>query len=113
MHAYSLLFFSLTSPLTSSLPFSPPPLFPTPCTAVPQVSQLLQYAPLKRLNATQAMTHSFFDELRDPNTKLPNGEGKGQGASLVRNTTGDQYIIDLWVSPVVSRGLENHACCCL
>ncbi len=41
--------------------------------ATPQVSKLLQYAPQKRYNAYQAMTHPFFDELRDPNTRLPNG----------------------------------------
>lgn len=41
---------------------------------VPQVSRLLQYAPQKRFNAHQAMTHPFFDELRDPATVLPNGK---------------------------------------
>eukprot|EP00201_Polytomella_parva_P008911 CAMPEP_0175058000 /NCGR_PEP_ID=MMETSP0052_2-20121109/11589_1 /TAXON_ID=51329 ORGANISM="Polytomella parva, Strain SAG 63-3" /NCGR_SAMPLE_ID=MMETSP0052_2 /ASSEMBLY_ACC=CAM_ASM_000194 /LENGTH=415 /DNA_ID=CAMNT_0016323301 /DNA_START=287 /DNA_END=1534 /DNA_ORIENTATION=+ len=44
-----------------------------PPDAVDLVSKLLQYAPNKRLTAIQAMTHPFFDELRDPNTKLPNG----------------------------------------
>lgn len=43
-----------------------------------QVSKLLQYAPQKRLTCTQAMTHTFFDELRDPNTRLPNGGCSGQ-----------------------------------
>ena len=41
---------------------------------LPQVSKLLQYAPQKRMTAVQAMTHPFFDELRDPATRLPNGE---------------------------------------
>ncbi|KAJ9527922.1 hypothetical protein QJQ45_005648 [Haematococcus lacustris] len=44
-----------------------------PPDAVDLVSKLLQYAPLKRFTAVNAMTHSFFDELRDPATKLPNG----------------------------------------
>ena len=39
-----------------------------------QVSKLLQYAPSKRYGALEAMTHPFFDELRDPATLLPNGE---------------------------------------
>lgn len=39
-----------------------------------QVSRLLQYAPQKRYTAYQAMTHPFFDELRDPATLLPNGK---------------------------------------
>ncbi len=45
--------------------------------AAPQVSKLLQYAPQKRMTAHQAMTHPFFDELREPGTKLPNGEQRG------------------------------------
>ncbi|KAG2482974.1 hypothetical protein HYH03_018151 [Edaphochlamys debaryana] len=44
-----------------------------PPDAVDLVSKLLQYAPQKRMTAVQAMTHPFFDELRDPNTRLPNG----------------------------------------
>lgn len=43
------------------------------CWTLLQVSKLLQYAPQKRLTAVQAMTHPFFDELREPGTKLPNG----------------------------------------
>lgn len=38
------------------------------------MSKLLQYAPQKRFSSYQAMTHPFFDELRDPATKLPNGK---------------------------------------
>jgi glycogen synthase kinase 3 beta len=45
-----------------------------PPTPAPQVSKLLQYAPQKRFSAYQAMTHTFFDELRDPATRLPNGK---------------------------------------
>lgn len=41
--------------------------------ALSLVSLFLQYTPTKRVNATEAMAHSFFDELRDPNTRLPNG----------------------------------------
>ncbi len=43
-----------------------------------QVSKLLQYAPQKRMTAVQAMTHPFFDELRDPATRLPNGKPVAQ-----------------------------------
>ena len=38
------------------------------------MSRLLQYAPQKRFTPYQAMTHPFFDELRDPATVLPNGK---------------------------------------
>ena len=38
-----------------------------------QVSKLLQYSPTTRLKALDALTHPFFDELRDPATRMPNG----------------------------------------
>ena len=38
-----------------------------------QVSKLLQYSPTQRYSAMQALTHPFFDELRNPATALPNG----------------------------------------
>ncbi|KAG4907284.1 hypothetical protein JHK82_055945 [Glycine max] len=44
-----------------------------PPEAVDLVSRLLQYSPNLRCTAFDALTHPFFDELRDPNTRLPNG----------------------------------------
>ncbi|THG16765.1 hypothetical protein TEA_026992 [Camellia sinensis var. sinensis] len=44
-----------------------------PPEAVDLVSRLLQYSPNLRCSALDALTHSFFEELRDPNTRLPNG----------------------------------------
>lgn len=38
-----------------------------------QVSRLLQYSPVHRYSALQALTHPFFDELRDQSVTLPNG----------------------------------------
>jgi glycogen synthase kinase 3 beta len=35
------------------------------------ISRLLEYTPTQRLSAVDAMVHPFFDELRDPNTRLP------------------------------------------
>ena len=46
-----------------------------------QVSKLLQYSPVSRTTALGALTHPFFDELRDPSTTLPNGEGPFRGCS--------------------------------
>ena len=37
------------------------------------MSKLLQYSPLRRYSALQALTHPFFDELREGTTTLPNG----------------------------------------
>ncbi|KAG0471947.1 hypothetical protein HPP92_016493 [Vanilla planifolia] len=44
-----------------------------PPEAVDLVSRLLQYSPNLRCSALEALVHPFFDELRDPNTRLPNG----------------------------------------
>ncbi|RAL40915.1 hypothetical protein DM860_008613 [Cuscuta australis] len=44
-----------------------------PPEAVDLVSRLLQYSPYLRCNALEACIHPFFNELRDPNTRLPNG----------------------------------------
>ena len=37
------------------------------------VSRLLEYTPSARISPLQACAHSFFDELRESGTKLPNG----------------------------------------
>ncbi|KAK7843905.1 shaggy-related protein kinase ntk-1, partial [Quercus suber] len=44
-----------------------------PPEAVDLVSRLLQYSPNLRCSALDALIHPFFDELRDPNSRLPNG----------------------------------------
>lgn len=41
--------------------------------AIDLISQLLEYTPSKRLSAIDACTHAYFDELREPTTRLPNG----------------------------------------
>lgn len=38
-----------------------------------QVSKLLVYSPTQRSTALEAMRHPFFNELRDPACRLPNG----------------------------------------
>jgi len=39
--------------------------------AIDLISRLLEYTPTQRLSAVDAMAHPFFDELRDPSTRLP------------------------------------------
>jgi len=46
----------------------------TPQEAIELVTGLLQYTPTGRLKPLEACAHSFFDEIRDPNTMLPNGK---------------------------------------
>ncbi|KAG6524753.1 shaggy-related protein kinase alpha-like [Zingiber officinale] len=43
-----------------------------PPLAVDLVSRLLQYSPKLRSTALEALIHPFFNELRDPNARLPN-----------------------------------------
>lgn len=38
-----------------------------------QIGKLLVYSPTKRVTALEGMAHPFFDELRDPTCRLPNG----------------------------------------
>ena len=45
----------------------------TPKEAVDLVSKILKYSPDLRLPPLEAIMHPFFDELRDEDTKLPNG----------------------------------------
>ncbi|KAL1543498.1 Shaggy-related protein kinase theta [Salvia divinorum] len=45
-----------------------------PAEAVDLVSRLLQYSPTLRFTALEACAHPFFDDLREPNTRLPNGQ---------------------------------------
>ncbi|KAK1426496.1 hypothetical protein QVD17_15170 [Tagetes erecta] len=44
-----------------------------PPEAIDLASRLLQYSPSLRCNALEAIAHPFFDELRHPNARLPNG----------------------------------------
>lgn len=39
--------------------------------AIDLITALLEYTPSRRLSAIEAIAHPFFDELRDPNTRLP------------------------------------------
>ncbi|KAL5020447.1 hypothetical protein ScPMuIL_003339 [Solemya velum] len=45
----------------------------TPPEAIQVVSRLLEYTPSARISPLEACAHTFFDELRDPNTRLTNG----------------------------------------
>jgi len=44
-----------------------------PASAIDLVSKFLKYKPHDRLDPFEALAHPFFDELRDPNARLPNG----------------------------------------
>jgi len=45
--------------------------------AIDLISALLEYTPTQRLSAIDAMCQPFFDELRDPSTRLPDSRHAG------------------------------------
>ena len=51
--------------------------------AIDLIARLLEYTPTERLAAVDAMVHPFFEELRDPSTRLPDSRhGSGQVRDL-------------------------------
>ncbi|KAI8339038.1 Pkinase-domain-containing protein [Chlamydoabsidia padenii] len=57
-------------PQINRRPFSKVFLSRTSSEAVEFIELLLRYTPTSRISAIDAMAHSFFDELRDPKTRL-------------------------------------------
>lgn len=53
--------------------------------AIDLISKLLEYTPTQRLSAIDAMVHPFFDELRDPNTRLPDSRHTNSGSKELPN----------------------------
>jgi glycogen synthase kinase 3 beta len=47
--------------------------------AIDLISRLLEYTPTQRLSAIDAMVHPFFDELRNPATRLPDSRHQNGG----------------------------------
>ena len=45
----------------------------TPVAAIDLISKMLAYDPIKRIKPLEAAAHPFFDELRQPNMKFPDG----------------------------------------
>uniref|UniRef100_A0AAQ4QXT2 [tau protein] kinase n=1 Tax=Gasterosteus aculeatus aculeatus TaxID=481459 RepID=A0AAQ4QXT2_GASAC len=45
----------------------------TPPEAIALCSRLLEYTPASRFSPLEACSHAFFEELRQPNTRLPSG----------------------------------------
>ncbi|CAO3613485.1 unnamed protein product [Cunninghamella blakesleeana] len=60
-------------PLIKPHPFSKVFRSRTPPEAIDLMSHILQYNPQLRPTASEALVHPFFDELRNPETKMANG----------------------------------------
>ncbi|ORX50513.1 Pkinase-domain-containing protein [Hesseltinella vesiculosa] len=61
-------------PMIKPHPFSKVFRQRTPPEAIDLISHILQYNPQARPTASEAMVHPFFDELRNPDTKMANGK---------------------------------------
>ena len=70
----------------------------TPPMAIDLVCRLLDYTPVTRLTPLEACAHAFFDELRDPDTRLPNGplpllfNFSQQGSSIRSSARRDLFV---------------------
>ena len=53
--------------------------------AIDLISKLLEYTPTQRLSAIDAMVHPFFDEIRDPATRLPDSRHANGGTKELPN----------------------------
>ena len=53
--------------------------------AIDLISKLLEYTPTQRLSAIEAMVHPFFDEVRDPNTRLQDARHANGSAKELPN----------------------------
>jgi len=53
--------------------------------AIDLIAKLLEYTPTQRLSAIDAMVHPFFDELRNPETKLPDSRHSNGGLKELPN----------------------------
>jgi serine/threonine protein kinase len=60
-------------PLVRALPWQRVFRSHTPPEAADLVAACLRYDPTQRVTAADALAHPFFDELRSPGTRLPNG----------------------------------------
>lgn len=59
------------------------------------MSNILQYNPLARPTASEALIHPFFDELRNPDTKMPTGK---ELPPLFDFSTGGKFFLNHSIS---------------
>ncbi|EGX92422.1 protein kinase gsk3 [Cordyceps militaris CM01] len=75
--------------------------------AIDLITKLLEYTPTEREAAVNAMVHPFFDELRDPETKLPDSRhGTGQLRDLPELFNFTRHVPPHQRSVLAARGLD-------
>ncbi|MEQ2177095.1 Glycogen synthase kinase-3 beta [Goodea atripinnis] len=76
----------------------------TPPEAIALCSRLLEYTPASRLSPLEACAHAFFDELRQPNTRLPSG----RELPLLFNFSTTVACLEFSLSGEMSNNRTNH-----
>ncbi|KAK9227518.1 hypothetical protein WN943_012571 [Citrus x changshan-huyou] len=81
-----------------------------PPEAIDLASRLLQYSPSLRCTALEACAHPFFDELREPNARLPNGRPLPPLFNFKQELSGaSPELVNKLIPDHVKRQLDN--CC--
>ncbi|KAJ8761855.1 hypothetical protein K2173_005427 [Erythroxylum novogranatense] len=73
-----------------------------PPEAIDLASRLLQYSPNFRCTALESCAHPFFDELREPNCRLPNGRPLPPLFNFKQESHG--------ASPELNKFIQDHVC---
>lgn len=79
------------------------------------MSKLLQYNPSLRLKPFEALAHTFFDELREPNLILPNGKAPPPLFNFLEIGKMEKFMFCLQPSeqkaaaPYLSKLIPKHA----
>lgn len=68
----------------------------TPSDAIDLVSKLLEYTPNERITPIAACAHKFFDELREPNAKLPISSSVASGGSCHQQSSNGSNLPPLF-----------------
>lgn len=83
--------------------------------AIELIGALLEYTPTQRLSAIDAMCQSFFDELRDPNTRLPDSRHSGNASrelpplfNFNRHGTYDIDVRPRSLTPITELSIAPH-----
>ena len=85
----------------------------TPENAISLIAKLLVYDPKQRLSPIDALTHPFFEELRDEKTRLPSGNKLPELFNFNSNEIAStdvkltEQLIPKWYRDQKEKGLDN------
>lgn len=77
--------------------------------AVDLASKLLRYTPHQRITPLNACTHEFFNDLRDPRTRLPNGQSIPKLFNLTSHELGINSELNSILVPEFARKNDGNA----